>query len=125
MQYFLRERQVEAYDNDSEDDEEDFEEVDEIQDDEQEADEFSDNDKENDSDFEPAVEENEKRKTISGRPRTYVYGKNNFKWSKNAPDPRGRRSLKVYLPTAREEAKNVKTPIEAWSLLFNDTILVR
>jgi len=58
----------------------------------------------------------------AGRSKSIVRGKNNFKWSKNA-ESRGRRLIRTYIPTVKDEAKNVKTPFEAWSLLFPNKML--
>jgi len=54
----------------------------------------------------------------SGRRRSIIKGENGFKWSLNAPETRGRRSVKIYSPKGNGAAKNVKTPLEAWSLFF-------
>ncbi|XP_039311769.1 uncharacterized protein LOC105198192 isoform X3 [Solenopsis invicta] len=60
-----------------------------------------------------------------GRPRCYLRTANNFKWSLNAPETRNttRNSFKTVEAGAKDAARDVTTPLEAWSLLLPDSIL--
>lgn len=56
--------------------------------------------------------------------KSYLRSKNNFKWSLNAPEIRGRRLLqREHEARAKEIAQDVSTAREAWSLLFTDKML--
>ncbi|XP_071051090.1 piggyBac transposable element-derived protein 4-like [Onthophagus taurus] len=121
--YYLRDRRLDVCYDEESDNDVDGEEVHEEIADEQDADEDS-----FDAHFDELrrrqideIEENIQPRL--GRPRSVIKGKNNFKWSTIAPETRGRRSFHVYLPSAREEAKNVSTPLEAWTLLFTPEML--
>ncbi|XP_026830161.1 piggyBac transposable element-derived protein 4-like [Ooceraea biroi] len=130
MRYLFRERTEQCYDEISDDESnEDREEVEEVFEDEQNADE--------NPDFDPTPQQMVKRfddesdddnlettaASKAERRRSILRGKNKFKWCINAPDPRGRRSLKIILPSLKDKAKDVKTPMEAWSLLLDDEML--
>ncbi|KAL1514364.1 hypothetical protein ABEB36_003632 [Hypothenemus hampei] len=57
-----------------------------------------------------------------GRPRSVVCGRNNFKWYLHGPERRGRPSKgENHVPTNIGEARNAKTPLDAWTLLLPDT----
>ncbi|XP_033228146.1 uncharacterized protein LOC117179985 [Belonocnema kinseyi] len=127
-----RPRALRAMYEKSSDDEQDYEEVEDVASDAFDAEDNSDFDAEqalgeeeesDDSNEQvgstagPSAADSEKRR---GRP---VRGKNNFKWYKNAPKSREQRSLPPFLPSGKDAAKNVQTPLEAWSLMFNDNML--
>ncbi|XP_071564529.1 piggyBac transposable element-derived protein 4-like [Temnothorax nylanderi] len=57
------------------------------------------------------------------RRKSYLCSKNNFIWLRNAPEPRGKRSLPKYVPSPKGQALNATTPLEAWSVLFTNEIL--
>ncbi|XP_011864172.1 PREDICTED: piggyBac transposable element-derived protein 4-like [Vollenhovia emeryi] len=97
---------------------EEFSEVDDIQD----CDEDTSLDHTYQNDLEYESDEQQEAQT-SGRPQSVIKGKNNYKWYKTAPETRGRRSTEVYLPKGSGDARNVKTPLEAWSLLFPTELL--
>lgn len=97
-------------------DESDGEQVEDKEEDEQDADIDSLNEN----------EYNESKLCTSGRRRSFIRGRNNFKWPVKAPGSRERRSsVNMYLPCANGEMKNVSTPLESWILLFSDNILQR
>ncbi|KAL1488656.1 hypothetical protein ABEB36_014456 [Hypothenemus hampei] len=54
-----------------------------------------------------------------GRP-SYLRGKNDFQWSLHMPDSRGKRNKPSYIPTPIGRAATVKSPLEAWSVLFDE-----
>lgn len=66
-----------------------------------------------------------------GRKKSVIYGKGRkrmskfqkFKWCLNAPETRGRRSIKIYVPAVRGDARQVLEPIDAWKLLLPDSII--
>ncbi|XP_014478152.1 PREDICTED: piggyBac transposable element-derived protein 4-like isoform X2 [Dinoponera quadriceps] len=107
------------------DEENDHVEIEHEENDEQDADE--------DADFDPRTEhasddEDNKlgprsRENSRGRRRSFLKGKDNFVWSTNAPETQEQTSMKLYQPSAKFEAKDVTTPLEAWSLLFSLDIL--
>lgn len=112
LAYYLWERRPDvSYDVASEG-EDNGEEIEEELLDEQSADEDADfdilgrQDVEEDDDEEP-----QPLPRRPGRRRSIVKGKNNFRWSINAPEIRGRHSLKVYLPSAKGVAKDVTTSL--------------
>jgi len=123
IRYYLRERRHAVQDEASEN-ESDHEEIEEHVSGPEEADEDSDFDADgrgqydidNSADFEETI-------GSAGRPHTIIRGRNKYQWSKNAPETRGRRSLRTYIPTSKNVAQNVDTPIKAWSLLFTDEML--
>ncbi|XP_018398737.1 PREDICTED: piggyBac transposable element-derived protein 4-like [Cyphomyrmex costatus] len=61
--------------------------------------------------------------TSAGRPRQYLYGKDNYKWLTKAPESKGRKSITSHLPGCKQEAREMRTPLEIWSLLFPDELL--
>ncbi|KAK4887064.1 hypothetical protein RN001_003335 [Aquatica leii] len=55
-----------------------------------------------------------------------LFGKNSYKWSTQVPTKRGRSLARNYVFESRQvkgAAKNVKTYLEAWELLFSDNIV--
>lgn len=57
---------------------------------------------------------------------TVTKGKNGYRWTNEIPEKRGRRQRKnlvSHLPGPRGAAKTVKSPLEAWSLLFSNDII--
>ncbi|XP_018403103.1 PREDICTED: piggyBac transposable element-derived protein 3-like [Cyphomyrmex costatus] len=61
--------------------------------------------------------------TSADGPRQYLYGKDNYKWLTKAPESRDRKSIPIYLPGCKQEAREMRTPLEMWSLLFSDELL--
>jgi len=123
--YFLRERVPRSLDECSEG-QSDHEEVEEHVSGPEEADEDSDFDPKTSTacvDDEDSNDFEEQTRRSAGRPQHIIKGKNGFKWSKNAPETRGRHSIKTYIPSGKGAAKNIRTPLEAWTLLFTDKIL--
>ncbi|XP_018368816.1 PREDICTED: uncharacterized protein LOC108764906 [Trachymyrmex cornetzi] len=59
----------------------------------------------------------------SDRPRQYLYGKDNYKWLTKAPESEGRKSITIHLPECKQEAREMTTPLDIWSLLFPDELL--
>lgn len=59
-----------------------------------------------------------------GRP-SYLHAKSGHKWNLSAPESSRRRSQlqQSYAPSTKGNATRVKTPLEAWSVLFTDEIL--
>ena len=113
MSYFCRERQNKAY-NETSEGSADNQEVEEHASDYEDANEDVKLDtlrEQYDSDDESeALGGNSRR---AGRPRTTISGKNKFKWSKLAPESRGRRSQTTYTPAGIGLAQDISTPIEA------------
>lgn len=65
---------------------------------------------------------------VVGQTGNYYYGKNRYKWAKNAPQKSVRRpahNLVMHLPglKGRAQVTNPSTPYEAWQLLFIEDIL--
>lgn len=95
------------------------------------AGEDSDNDpdyleEKSDSESEQSAEEEESEEPHSTKRVTVLKGKSGYKWSTVAPERRGRhkmRNLVTHLPGPKGEARNITTPLEAWSLLLSDDIL--
>jgi len=54
---------------------------------------------------------------------SYLRGENGYKWSRNAPEPHSKRLKTSYIAAPKGLALNVKTPLEAWNLFFDDEIL--
>lgn len=55
-----------------------------------------------------------------------IRGKNDHRWSTEIPDRRGRtrrENIVLHLPGPRQQARGVRSPIEAWELLFNTEML--
>lgn len=67
--------------------------------------------------------ETEEKNSWPGRRRSIIRGKNNYKWYSRAPEMRGRRSCKAYLPSAKFEAKDATILLQIWSLLFSAYIV--
>lgn len=75
-----------------------------------------------------AIPEEEEPPSKRGRRTSSIFGKGRkglpkYKWYLNAPESRGRVSLRVYLPKVVGEAKNAEDPLAVWSLLFSDDML--
>ena len=75
------------------------------------------------------VEPGKKRRRTS-----YIYGKgkkgsaHRFKWTKDPPETNDRRNssstnVDIITPCCLENASTVKTPVEAWELLFSENLL--
>ncbi|XP_018374167.1 PREDICTED: piggyBac transposable element-derived protein 4-like [Trachymyrmex cornetzi] len=59
-----------------------------------------------------------------GRRRSFIRGRNDHKWSLNAPEVREeQRPMTIHVPKANLEAQQVRTSLDSWSLLFSDNIL--
>lgn len=54
---------------------------------------------------------------------SYLRGKNGYKWSRNAPVRRNRQLSTNHIGAPKGSSQNVKMPLEAWSLFFDDEIL--
>ncbi|XP_011858775.1 PREDICTED: piggyBac transposable element-derived protein 4-like [Vollenhovia emeryi] len=81
-------------------------------------------DDEADSDEEAESEQPADESTLPGRRRSFVRGKNGYKWSTKPAKTRGRPSkLIIHLPGPIKEALNARKPIDVWSLLFTDEML--
>lgn len=105
------EEELSVFDESNSDDEEDYVEDQERSDTEQSG--------ESDSD-EPGPS---KAKKLNS---TATKGNNGYRWSKEVPEKRGRRlgkNIVSHLPGPKGAAKSVKSPLEAWSLLFSDDIV--
>lgn len=78
-----------------------------------------------DDDFSPVNVSREKGmpSTSVGRPRQFLYGKDNYKWPMKAPESRGRRSNVMHIAKCKETAAEARTPLESWTLLFPDEML--
>lgn len=83
--------------------------------------ECSDTEQSEESETEEPGPSNAKKINISTRK-----GKNGYRWSNEVPEKRGRRQKKnlvSHLPGPKGAAKTVKSPLEAWSLLFSEDII--
>ena len=99
VRYFLRERPTSGYDEVSEDEDEDF---------------IPSNEARDSDDRDTPEHRFFVKKT---RPSAFHRErKKNFCWSTKGSEVRGRRSIRTYIPTGKNEAENITTPLETWSL---------
>ncbi|CAH1985777.1 unnamed protein product [Acanthoscelides obtectus] len=59
---------------------------------------------------------------ISSRNTASIMGKNGHRWSTKIPERRGRTTrdnIVLHMPGPKQQARLVRSPIEAWELLFN------
>lgn len=60
----------------------------------------------------------------TSRKRRFIYEKDKYKWCLIPSETRGRRShITLHLPGGKHNDVHVKSPLEAWSLLFTDELL--
>lgn len=69
--------------------------------------------------------EEEQDDTEPVRRRTFIYGRDKYKWCRNPPENRGRRSsnVTIILPKAIGGVVAARTPLQFWSALFTDDML--
>lgn len=103
-------------------DEEDYAEEQENSETEEECNDFDNSEESNEEGTEP---EQEDQSTSSER-KSFVYGRNKYKWSLSPRETHGRRLVHddhIHLPGAALEAVNIRSPLAAWSLLFTEDML--
>lgn len=125
--YSAQRNEEESFGSDSSD-EEDFVEDQETWNTKQKYDEDEEssfeNDDENEDDEVALVEREQRAISASGRRKSFVYGKNKYKWCLRAPETRGQRSdTVIQLPGPKSNAVNASSALEIWSLLFTDEII--
>ena len=81
-----------------------------------------------DTDNEQTEDDDEEQRDPSTSQRNVasILGKNGHRWTTQAPARQGRprrENIVLHLPGPKQEARNVRSPLESWNLLFSEEIL--